>query len=352
MSLPTFSQSNYNPSLKRYDEIPLKRQYFELVKSGRKTVEGRINSGPFAKMEAGNFFYFKNGEEKVGCLVTGAIKYKTFREMLSNEGVEKCLPGITSIDEGARIYDGIPGYREKAQRFGVVALQIIKAAPPTNDALPAVIGARAPQLPPPIRRASDLAKKPEANSYALPKDNDSRRDDRYENRASASSSYRSEDRRGREDSYRGNDRYDDRYPSSSRYRDDDRRDREDSYRRNDRYDDRSASSSRYRDDDRRETSYRREDRYDYRAVSSSRYRDDDRRDREDSYRRSDDYDDRQTSSTGSRHRDDDDRRSINSKKRSREEEIPEAQNKIDDSKKRKTEDSPSRESKPEQEGNK
>ena len=97
------------------------------IQSGAKTVEGRINTGMFTRVRAGDklrFFYHQAPSDDAVVTVTQVNRYRSFREMLQAEGVAACLPGVTSVEAGARVYDGIPGYAERAQRFGVLALRI------------------------------------------------------------------------------------------------------------------------------------------------------------------------------------------------------------------------------------
>jgi ASC-1-like (ASCH) protein len=112
------------PTERKPLEVTLKQQYLSLIKSGKKTVEGRIASGMFSRVFAGSRIRFFNQTDSVVCRVTKVTKYPSFREMLQGEGVEKCLPGTSTVDAGARIYDAIPGYRERAQQYGVVGIQL------------------------------------------------------------------------------------------------------------------------------------------------------------------------------------------------------------------------------------
>jgi ASC-1-like (ASCH) protein len=50
--------------------------------------------------------------------------YSTFAEMLRSEGLEKCLPGIFSIEDGVAIYRQFYSKEEEAQ-FGVLAFKVI-----------------------------------------------------------------------------------------------------------------------------------------------------------------------------------------------------------------------------------
>ncbi len=110
----------------RTHSFPLKKQYLDLIKSGRKTVEGRIATTTFLSIHAGDSIEFFSNTDRVLCKVSGVGRYPSFREMLSKVGTENCLPGTRSLEEGVRIYDSIPSYAEKSARFGVLALHITK----------------------------------------------------------------------------------------------------------------------------------------------------------------------------------------------------------------------------------
>jgi ASC-1-like (ASCH) protein len=47
--------------------------------------------------------------------------------MLQDLGVENCLPGIKDVDAGVTLYHGFPGYAEKEQQFGVIAMELVPA---------------------------------------------------------------------------------------------------------------------------------------------------------------------------------------------------------------------------------
>jgi len=52
--------------------------------------------------------------------------YPTVDEMLAQEGLEKLLPGVSSIEEGKQIYLGFPGYSERVKQFGIYAIGLGK----------------------------------------------------------------------------------------------------------------------------------------------------------------------------------------------------------------------------------
>ena len=118
------SEQNEQPQI---PEFTLQRKYIELIKSGRKTVEGRINSGGFRNFKVGDkvrFFDGKNPDFDVICEVVGVGRYAGFRQMLETEGVAKMIPDAESLNEAVAIYNRIPSYPERAKRNGVIALRI------------------------------------------------------------------------------------------------------------------------------------------------------------------------------------------------------------------------------------
>jgi len=108
-------------------EFTLQRKYIDLIKSGKKTVEGRINSGGFKNFKVGDrvkFFDGKHPDYYVICEIVGIGRYMGFRQMLEAEGVTKMIPEAESLNEAVSIYNRIPSYPERAKRNGVISLRI------------------------------------------------------------------------------------------------------------------------------------------------------------------------------------------------------------------------------------
>lgn len=128
----TSSSSSHSSSQKKKPiSITLMKRYIHHIKSGRKTVEGRVATRMFADIRQGDwlrFFYHHDPNDDVVCEVLEANRYPTFREMLENEGTSQCIPGMDRVESGVRLYQNLPGYREKEAKFGVIAfkLKVIK----------------------------------------------------------------------------------------------------------------------------------------------------------------------------------------------------------------------------------
>lgn len=112
-----------------FKSAPLKKIYIHQIRGGSKTIEGRINKGLFAKVKEGDhirFYYYQNAKDDVVCQIIKKYSYVSFKEMLAHEKISACIPGITHKEKALELYHAIPGYQEKAARFGVVALHLLK----------------------------------------------------------------------------------------------------------------------------------------------------------------------------------------------------------------------------------
>jgi len=80
---------------KKSHKMPIKRQYFEMIRSGEKTLELRIGFPNFAKINIGDNLAFCSGEgETINAEVTGIRRYSSLREVMENEDVSKIAPQI------------------------------------------------------------------------------------------------------------------------------------------------------------------------------------------------------------------------------------------------------------------
>jgi len=126
-----------SPSKKRAKGISLKKMFIEQIRDGvsiegkkvYKTVEARIHKGVFAKLKEGDFvdfFYMSKRSDNVICQISKKTLYPDFATMLKEEKVSQCLPALKAdqLSEAICLYESIPGYKEKAKTFGVVAFQL------------------------------------------------------------------------------------------------------------------------------------------------------------------------------------------------------------------------------------
>ena len=113
--------------------FPLTKEMYDLVESGKKKVEGRVSdpSNPeknYLVMDEGDILLFRCLETRreMKKRVTGKKKYPSVEKCLEEEGLEKMLPGVKTIEEGVAIYNGFLGYKERIKIFGIYAIYFEK----------------------------------------------------------------------------------------------------------------------------------------------------------------------------------------------------------------------------------
>lgn len=112
----------------RNHSLTLRKEYIDQIRSGKKTVESRINTGAILNYKPGDKIrFFCSSKESVECIIKRIETFDNFKDMLRECGTENCFPKNINIYEAEQIYDAIPGYAEKSKRFGVVAIHIALA---------------------------------------------------------------------------------------------------------------------------------------------------------------------------------------------------------------------------------
>ncbi len=100
--------------------------WFTLICLGLKTVEGRRNKGRFKEMKVGDIIEWSNTDFMPRSVKTRIIRkkeYKTFAEYLEKEGLDKCLPGMPTLEHGLSVYFKYFTKEDEAE-FGVIAIEI------------------------------------------------------------------------------------------------------------------------------------------------------------------------------------------------------------------------------------
>ncbi|HDH45360.1 MAG TPA: ASCH domain-containing protein [Thermococcus sp.] len=101
-------------------QMGLKEEYLDLIRDGKKKVEGRLYDEKRRQINPGDTIVF---EGKLKVRVKSIRKYPSFKEMLEREGIERVLPGVHNIEEGVRIYRQFYT-EEEEKKYGVVAIEI------------------------------------------------------------------------------------------------------------------------------------------------------------------------------------------------------------------------------------
>ena len=103
--------------------------------AGRKTIEGRLNKGKFAEYAVGDYVslrrdyrdeqgVLRDGEPDAALVRIVAIReYSTFLAMIEAEGAQRVIPGASSSEVAAAVYDKYYSADDQA-RCGVLAIEI------------------------------------------------------------------------------------------------------------------------------------------------------------------------------------------------------------------------------------
>ena len=106
--------------------------YYDLVRTGKKIYEVRINDEKRQKFQIGDFINIQYREKYDNNLikpdyivqVTEKNLFNTFREAITDSGIESVLPNAYNLEEGIRLYETLAHrdgtYQEAALKYGVV----------------------------------------------------------------------------------------------------------------------------------------------------------------------------------------------------------------------------------------
>lgn len=114
--------------------ISVHSTYFTQIRSGKKTVEGRTCTLKYAHLQEGDLLQIVDSQDEsksVLATITKLTRYLSFYSMLQAEGIENCLPGILSLEEGVKIYRSFPNYEKQEADYGVLAIKIITKENPS-----------------------------------------------------------------------------------------------------------------------------------------------------------------------------------------------------------------------------
>ncbi len=106
--------------------LSIQQQYFDAIKAGTKTVEGRLNSPKFKDLTSNMHIIFTcvQTQEQLDCLVEDVQVYQTFEEMLVAVGIENMLPGVRSLSEAVALYESFSTYKKDVKKYGALAITI------------------------------------------------------------------------------------------------------------------------------------------------------------------------------------------------------------------------------------
>lgn len=110
-------------------ELNVGDPWFSHIRTGAKTVEGRLHNGKFADLAVGSTLVIaKSGgnarTKRVVAVVTRVVRYPTFEVYLSQEGLARTLPGVATTAEGVRVYREFYS-ADQEKEHGIAAIHMV-----------------------------------------------------------------------------------------------------------------------------------------------------------------------------------------------------------------------------------
>lgn len=102
----------------------INKDTFLNIKSGRKTIETRAASEKYRDIKAGDVLVLSCGKEKFEKTVKRSKIYKTIGSLAKAHPLKKIMPEISSEKELRDAYYSYPNYKEKINKFGLIALEL------------------------------------------------------------------------------------------------------------------------------------------------------------------------------------------------------------------------------------
>ena len=95
--------------------------WFSFIREGIKPVEGRKKTHSYKHIKAGDTINFSNGKENFIAKVTEVREYESLEKYFEDVGLEKALPGISTLEEGLNIYYQW-STEEKIRQYGFLGI--------------------------------------------------------------------------------------------------------------------------------------------------------------------------------------------------------------------------------------
>lgn len=110
------------------NSIKVQQPFFDQIKNGTKTIEGRIYKDKFASIVSGDVIKIydasnNNNDYFITAYVKDVRRYMSFYHYLFYEGLERTLPSINNINHGCDMYYQYYTH-EQERMYGVVAIEL------------------------------------------------------------------------------------------------------------------------------------------------------------------------------------------------------------------------------------
>lgn len=101
----------------------INKDIFEMLKSGKKPVETRAATAKYKKIKAGDEMEFSCDGERFEKTVAKVTHFDSIETLLKNYKPETINPKLKTKEEIMEMYHSFPGYKEKIEKEGIVAIE-------------------------------------------------------------------------------------------------------------------------------------------------------------------------------------------------------------------------------------
>ena len=97
--------------------------WFGYIKSGKKTIEGRLNKGSFKELTKNDIVHWKNDDKIIKTKIISIHRHKDFEKMLKTHRLYNVLPDVKTYKDGVKVYNKFFSPSD-VKKYGVLAIKI------------------------------------------------------------------------------------------------------------------------------------------------------------------------------------------------------------------------------------
>ena len=106
-------------------EMNLDTIHFNNIKNGLKIYETRILDQKRRKIKLLDEVKFieRGSNRTFNAVITELSYFNNFKNAILDCGVKKVLPNVRSLEDGIKLYENIPGYKDGQRKYGVLRMK-------------------------------------------------------------------------------------------------------------------------------------------------------------------------------------------------------------------------------------
>jgi ASC-1-like (ASCH) protein len=100
------------------------KTFFEVLKSGEKTIETRAATNKYRKIKKGDILKFTCGNEFLEKKVDKVTLFKNIDSLIERLDLKKIMPQVSSVKEAKEIWRSFHNYEEEIKKYGITAFEL------------------------------------------------------------------------------------------------------------------------------------------------------------------------------------------------------------------------------------